>query len=68
MRGTYLGGFTLEDKTGKAVSYSPSFVKSQYEYEAHVPSSMKELQISLEAGESSNTLLTVNGEQAENGT
>ena len=68
VRGTYLGGFTLEDKTGKAVSYSPSFVKSQYEYEAHVPSSMKELQISLEAGESSNTLLTVNGEQAENGT
>lgn len=68
VRGTYLGGFTLEDRTGKAVSYSPSFAKNQYEYEAHVPSSMKELQISLEAGESSSTLLTVNGEQAENGT
>ena len=67
VRGTYLGNFTLTDEKGSAVEYSPAFDKTTYRYSLHVPSSTKRLKLQMQAYEKTSTVLTVNGNVAENG-
>lgn len=67
VRGSYLGGFTLTDDTGNSISYTPEFQKTKFQYGLHVPSSMKQLHISMTGAEKTSTCLKVNGELAENG-
>lgn len=68
VRGTYLGGFTLTDDEGKTLTYTPSFDKRTYQYSLHVPSSVKQLHLSMTGAEKTSTCLTVNGQVAEDGT
>lgn len=67
VRGSYLGSLKLSDKDGNEVAYTPAFKKTVYEYSLHVPSSMGELHLQMTGAEATGTYLTVNGEQAENG-
>ena len=67
VRGTYLGGFTLTDDEGTNLTYTPAFDKRTFQYSLHVPSSRKQIHLSMTGAEKTSTCLTVNGEVAENG-
>lgn len=67
VRGTYLGSLQITDDEGGEVAYTPTFKKTVYEYSVHVPSSRKYLQMQLKGAEKTSTVLTVNGEPAEQG-
>lgn len=67
VRGSYLGSLSLKDQNDNEISYTPTFKKTVYEYSLHVPASVKTLQMKMTAAESTSTLITVNGDTAENG-
>lgn len=67
VRGTYLGGFTLTDDEGTNLTYTPAFDKRTFQYSLHVPSSRKQIHLSMTGAEKTSTCLTVNGEAAEDG-
>lgn len=67
VRGTYLGGFTLTDDQGTKLAYTPAFDKRTFQYSLHVPSSRKQIHLSMTGAEKTSTCLTVNGEAVEDG-
>lgn len=67
VRGTYLANFNLTDGQGEAITYSPEFKKTVYEYSVHVPSSTDQICIDMTPAETTSTYMTVNGEVAEDG-